>query len=588
MKRILVIGFILFTMIYITGCKRKLIVQLNDGEKITEVEVLKGTSLDVSIPTKEGHTFLYWELDGKKYNINSEIKENITLYAKWEVNKYTVTFGNTGDSLIEDKTIEYGKTLENIITPVQDGLEFVGWLNEDELFDLSTPITSDLVLIGLWTEKMYNISFNTDGGTTIENIKVPHGETLEVQTPTKEHATFNGWLNNNELFDLNTPITSNLNLVATWLDDYVVTIHQDNGESDIVMYVKYGQSIKDAGGFPEVSKEGFKFINFYSDENCTTRVYETSILQKDIDVYVKWEEIFTIEYNFNGGEFEGEVIYEYTLTDIKYSDLELIVPSRKNYYFRGWFETEDFSDTLLYKIKKDNAKHYVLYAKWAEATLQNAYVTIVGDSISAYEDWIPKGYEPCYVYTKQNGILGLEDMWWRLTQRALGFKLGVVNAYAGTCVMKQYGTYSTENISRLEKSMPSNNIRPDIMILYIGNNDALVKDLDVNAFETSYRNMINNIYKLFPNIQIFVSTMSYEKYYLSKTTQEYEAHLAIRNGVNDAVKKLAEEFNLPIIDFESAYSDDSCLYDTIHPNIKGMKCLSEVAVKAMKEFYNLD
>ena len=101
-------------MVYITGCKRKLIVQLNDGEKITEVEVLKGTSLDVSIPTKEGHTFLYWELDGKKYNINAEIKENITLYAKWEVNKYTVTFGNTGDSLIEDKTKERERALREV------------------------------------------------------------------------------------------------------------------------------------------------------------------------------------------------------------------------------------------------------------------------------------------------------------------------------------------------------------------------------------------------------------------------------------------------------------------------------------------
>lgn len=586
MRRISIIGIILVSIICLTSCKKKYIVQLIDGESVTEVEVAKNDTLKVDNPTKEGYTFLHWEMNGSKYEINTRISKDITLTAVWQINKYTVTFVNTGDSVIEDVTIEYGAVLENIITPTMEGLEFVGWISDDGLFDMNTPITSDMVLIGSWTEKMYNVTFDTAGGSSIKSVKVAHGNTLEVENPTKEHATFNGWLHNGETFDLSTPVTSDLNLTASWLDDYVVTIHQNSGESDIIIYVKQGQSIKDAGGLPDIERDGFVLINYYYDEEFSKKVSLTSILKENLDIYVKWEEIFTIEYNFNGGDFEGEIIYEYTLSDLKYSDLEFIVPTRENYYFRGWFETEDFSDTLIYKIKSSSAKHYVLYAKWVEATLENAYVTIVGDSISAFEGWIPSGYAPCYVYTKQNGILTANDMWWKLTQKALGFKLGVINAYAGTCVMKQYGTYSTENLSRLQQSMPANNITPNIMILYIGNNDALVADLNVLEFEASYRNMINNIYMLFPDIQIFVSTMSYEKYYLGK--DGYEEHLVIRDGVNNAVKKLAEEFNLPLIDFASAYTDDSKLYDTIHPNSLGMMALSEVAIKAMKDFYNIE
>ena len=44
-------------------------------------------------------------------------------------------------------------------------------------------------------EKTYTITFDTDGGSAIEQIVVKEGESVELpKEPTKEGFKFNGWL----------------------------------------------------------------------------------------------------------------------------------------------------------------------------------------------------------------------------------------------------------------------------------------------------------------------------------------------------------------------------------------------------------
>lgn len=74
---------------------------------------------------------------------------------------------------------------------------------------------------------------------------------------------------NGEVYDPTTPITSNITLVASWKEDYKVTIHYNNNDPDLVLYAKEGQSINDLGGIDSPIKEGYKFINFYYDEEFT-------------------------------------------------------------------------------------------------------------------------------------------------------------------------------------------------------------------------------------------------------------------------------------------------------------------------------
>lgn len=74
---------------------------------------------------------------------------------------------------------------------------------------------------GYFTKKLntYIVSFNTNGGTSINNQRVLEGEKVSSFKTTRDGYKFVGWYKDSEFtneFDFNTPITSNLTLYSKW------------------------------------------------------------------------------------------------------------------------------------------------------------------------------------------------------------------------------------------------------------------------------------------------------------------------------------------------------------------------------------
>lgn len=110
-----------------------------------------GKEVVLKNPTKKGYTFKGW-FNGST-NVDSVSAKNlgdITLTAKWEVNKYTVTF-NEG---VKSQKIEYSKFATVPTEPVKNDYIFVGWYSRDELFDFATPITDNVTLTARWAKKI--------------------------------------------------------------------------------------------------------------------------------------------------------------------------------------------------------------------------------------------------------------------------------------------------------------------------------------------------------------------------------------------------------------------------------------------------
>ena len=93
-------------------------------------------------PKKEGYTFVGWFNGDKEYDFNTPVIADITLTAKYEVTKYTVSFSDD----VESQEVEHGKTAVKPADPKKEGYTFVGWFNGDKEYDFSTPVTSDLEL----------------------------------------------------------------------------------------------------------------------------------------------------------------------------------------------------------------------------------------------------------------------------------------------------------------------------------------------------------------------------------------------------------------------------------------------------------
>ena len=82
------------------------------------------------IPTRYGYTFLGWYLENtyiNKVTFPYEVTQNITLYAKWEKNKYNVHFELNGGEGVSDLNVS---VIDEEPIPTREGYTFLGWYFE--------------------------------------------------------------------------------------------------------------------------------------------------------------------------------------------------------------------------------------------------------------------------------------------------------------------------------------------------------------------------------------------------------------------------------------------------------------------------
>ncbi len=71
-------------------------------------------------------------------------------------NSYTVTFEYNNGAENTTQTVEEGNTVQKPQDPTQNGFDFSGWVlkGQTDLYDFSTPVTSDITLSATWTAKV--------------------------------------------------------------------------------------------------------------------------------------------------------------------------------------------------------------------------------------------------------------------------------------------------------------------------------------------------------------------------------------------------------------------------------------------------
>ncbi len=140
---------------------------LGDGDIYRKDEVIKGNA--VAEPTKPvvpGEIFQYWALNGEEYDFSQPINNDTTLTAVWKQG-ITVTFDYNDKGRIAYQTVYSGDKVTAPNDTVSDGRVFKGWYLNDKLFDFDTPITEDIELEAQWTEKEYQVLYDTNGGTPV-------------------------------------------------------------------------------------------------------------------------------------------------------------------------------------------------------------------------------------------------------------------------------------------------------------------------------------------------------------------------------------------------------------------------------------
>ena len=187
------------------------------------------TATKPDAPTLKGYTFAFWylgedEQNATAYDFNTPVTENITLTAKWNINKYTVTFDSYGGTPVPPaQEVEYGLTATKPDAPTLKGYTFAFWyLGEDEqnatAYDFNTPVTENITLTAKWNINKYTVTFDSYGGTPVPPAQeVEYGLTAtEPAAPEKTGYTFDGWYLGDEKYDFSAAVEQNITLTAKW------------------------------------------------------------------------------------------------------------------------------------------------------------------------------------------------------------------------------------------------------------------------------------------------------------------------------------------------------------------------------------
>ena len=171
-------------------------------------------------PTKKGYIFSKWEYENKEFNFKTKVKKNMTINAIWEKEDAVFTVELNIEDYKQVLQVHAGDciNIEDINVEKKEGYKIEWYKNETKINIDDLKIIEDTILIGKYIEeKIYTITFDTDGGSEVNSQKVKENKKAQEEpSPTKEGYIFEGWYLGNERYNFNTPVTQDLTIKAKW------------------------------------------------------------------------------------------------------------------------------------------------------------------------------------------------------------------------------------------------------------------------------------------------------------------------------------------------------------------------------------
>lgn len=162
----------------------KVIVKIQDEDGSIYKENVVFSDLFTLSLQKEGYTGrLYRDADFlKPLTKDSKVKNGDTVYVKWTINKYTVTFMDGEKVLRAYTNVPHGDTVTAPEVPKKDGKTFSKW---DKPFD---NVTSDLIVNAKFETKKFTLTFINFDGTTVYTAEVEYGASIRDHFDTADSA----------------------------------------------------------------------------------------------------------------------------------------------------------------------------------------------------------------------------------------------------------------------------------------------------------------------------------------------------------------------------------------------------------------
>lgn len=304
-----VLSLVITTIIAILllSCSRPLEIELsfnsNGGSDITSVILIEDEVFNLpSNPLRVGYTFNGWFLDDTLHTPFSveavlavESSEPVLLFAKWQINSYTITFNSNEGSLVSELTCNYNDTITAPSVPMREGYTFDAWYVDQALslkYTFDTMPAESVTLFAKWLVNPYTLSFNSNGGSNVSQVTYDFNETITAPSvPVRNGYTFDGWYTDEAFttpYVFNTMPARNITLYAKWTINTSTITFDSNGGTSIAPLTQDFETVVQAPLEP--SKTGHTFKGWYKDSTLNTAyTFPNTMTSEDITLYAKFE-----------------------------------------------------------------------------------------------------------------------------------------------------------------------------------------------------------------------------------------------------------------------------------------------------------
>ncbi|MBR5012714.1 MAG: InlB B-repeat-containing protein, partial [Clostridia bacterium] len=365
----------------------------------------------IALPSKTGFTLdgFYTKTNGQgdKYinnvglvinDLYRKFAQDVTLYAMWVANTYTVTFdANSGTVSPTSKTVTYGNEYGELPTPERTGYTFVGWFtdrtNGEEVLATTIVTTADNhTIYAHWNINSYTLTVNyySSLASTPTTLSVAQGGSTVTGSPVAAPVSNKTQYSSAKVTHTYSTAPLDVTLAATTVSGKLyfisvgsectpsskqnTTTHQwtPSQNSSINVYIAecytitYKDNHKVSGNLPSTDYKVHNTAYTVADNTCTRTGYTangwnttTTISvtpdyangasyagNSNLTLYLNWiANAYTITLNQNGATTNGT-----TSVTAKYEEttsFEITNPEKIGYTFKGFYSAQTDGEKVI-------------------------------------------------------------------------------------------------------------------------------------------------------------------------------------------------------------------------------------------------
>lgn len=248
-------------------------------------------------PTKLGYAFAGWfpSLDAtESFAFTTMPIGGTTLYARYEIKLYTITFVSNAEISVTSIKAEYNTPITAPSTPIRPGYTFVCWCSDEELkvpYEFTFMPAEDITLYAKWQPNVVTVTFVYNDGRPNTQYTGDVGSSFTAILPEREAYTFDAWYRDSffdEVFDEWIVPVTNTTLYANWIpNDYTIVFVSGFEDVEIEpLEAPYDSTIV----LPEPEKEGYAFDGWFVDAETTIPFTLNRMPFNGATLYAKWVE----------------------------------------------------------------------------------------------------------------------------------------------------------------------------------------------------------------------------------------------------------------------------------------------------------